>query len=219
MSIFKQRGLVGTLCGACIVTLVALGFGAAPARAQTTPTCVVLSFPDGNPVQQGSNNGIAHLDATVFVQTTPASSCGPPLQVVSQQDAGSGSALVLFGSVDSHNVQTSCENGVSFNELFPPFLSTGEPVLYPSPPPHFELSDLAVGTYGLSVHFSPGTFPTVDRSFSPCVDYVVTPCTGPVSIAADLASGPGMPFAGTTDQWTVLLLPMHSSDTHISRRP
>ena len=37
MTIFKQhdiRGLVGTLCGACIVTLVALGFSAAPARAQ-----------------------------------------------------------------------------------------------------------------------------------------------------------------------------------------
>jgi hypothetical protein len=37
MRIFKQhniRGLVGTLCGACIVTLVALGFGTAPARAQ-----------------------------------------------------------------------------------------------------------------------------------------------------------------------------------------
>jgi hypothetical protein len=26
------RSLVGTLCGACIVTLVALGFGAAPAK-------------------------------------------------------------------------------------------------------------------------------------------------------------------------------------------
>ena len=38
MTIIKHRdicGLVGTLCGACIVTLVALGFGAAPARAQT----------------------------------------------------------------------------------------------------------------------------------------------------------------------------------------
>jgi hypothetical protein len=37
MTIIKHRdicGLVGTLCGACIVTLVALGFGAAPARAQ-----------------------------------------------------------------------------------------------------------------------------------------------------------------------------------------
>jgi hypothetical protein len=37
MTIFKQhdiRGLVGTLCGACIVTLVALGFSAAPAWAQ-----------------------------------------------------------------------------------------------------------------------------------------------------------------------------------------
>jgi hypothetical protein len=34
MTIFKQRSL-GTLCGACIVTLVALGFSAAPARAQS----------------------------------------------------------------------------------------------------------------------------------------------------------------------------------------
>jgi len=34
MTIIKQRGLVGTLCGACIVTLVALCFSAAPARAQ-----------------------------------------------------------------------------------------------------------------------------------------------------------------------------------------
>jgi len=34
MTIIKQRGLVGTLCGACIVTLVALGFSADPARAQ-----------------------------------------------------------------------------------------------------------------------------------------------------------------------------------------
>jgi hypothetical protein len=37
MTIIKHRdicGLVGTLCGACIVTLVALGFSAAPARAQ-----------------------------------------------------------------------------------------------------------------------------------------------------------------------------------------
>jgi hypothetical protein len=37
MRIFKHRdicGLVGTLCGACIVTLVALCFGTAPARAQ-----------------------------------------------------------------------------------------------------------------------------------------------------------------------------------------
>lgn len=40
MTIIKHRdicGLVGTLCGACIVTLVALGFGTAPARAQTPP--------------------------------------------------------------------------------------------------------------------------------------------------------------------------------------
>jgi hypothetical protein len=38
MTIIKHRdirGLVGTLCVACIVTLVALGFGTAPARAQT----------------------------------------------------------------------------------------------------------------------------------------------------------------------------------------
>ena len=34
MTIIKQRTLVGTLCGACIVTLVALCFSAAPARAQ-----------------------------------------------------------------------------------------------------------------------------------------------------------------------------------------
>jgi hypothetical protein len=36
MTIIKHRdirGLVGTLCGACIVTFVALGFGAAPALA------------------------------------------------------------------------------------------------------------------------------------------------------------------------------------------
>jgi hypothetical protein len=39
------RSLVGTLCGACIVTLVALGFGAAPARAQTfTPLPPQVAF-------------------------------------------------------------------------------------------------------------------------------------------------------------------------------
>jgi len=48
MTIFKQhdiRGSVGTLCGACIVTLVALGFGAAPARAQNfTPLPPQVKF-------------------------------------------------------------------------------------------------------------------------------------------------------------------------------
>jgi hypothetical protein len=42
------------VCGACIVTFVALCFSAVPARAQTTiiPTCVVVSFDPSNPVQQ-----------------------------------------------------------------------------------------------------------------------------------------------------------------------
>jgi len=48
MTIIKHRdicGLVGTLCGACIVTLVALGFGAAPARAQNfTPLPPQVKF-------------------------------------------------------------------------------------------------------------------------------------------------------------------------------
>jgi hypothetical protein len=39
------RGLVSTLCGACIVTFVALGFGAAPARAQSfTPLPPQVAF-------------------------------------------------------------------------------------------------------------------------------------------------------------------------------
>jgi hypothetical protein len=48
MTIFKLRGLVGTLCGACIVTLVALGFGTAPARAQSfTPIPPTVKFING----------------------------------------------------------------------------------------------------------------------------------------------------------------------------
>src|SRR6516225_4853412 len=44
MTIIKQRG---TLCGACIVTLVALGFGTAPARAQFTPIPPPVKFTNG----------------------------------------------------------------------------------------------------------------------------------------------------------------------------
>ena len=181
------RSLVGTLCGACIVTLVALCFSAAPARAQN-PTCVAVGFFPPSPVQQNSTET---LRATVFQVNNPSIPC------LSQNAAlptnfGSGT---LFASVNSNNVQTSCALGTATKQIatMPLNNNTG-----------FSVDTSTIGTFGYEVSFA-GVAPFDDPSVSPCIDLVVTAPPPCISIAADLASGPGMPFAGTTNEWTVQL--------------
>ena len=199
MTIIKHRGirgLVGTLCGACIVTLVALGFGAAPARAQSTPTCVAFDFAGQppfifNPAQQNSS---VTLSVTVTKVASLSSSCinfSPP-----GTDVTTGS-FTLFASVDSNNVQTSCAAGTAIKQIstVPNF---GGPGFFPD--------TSTVGTFGYEVAYSGDpSFFHLDPSVSPCVDFVVTASPCPVSIGVNLAGGNGMPLAGTTDQWSVTL--------------
>jgi len=183
------RSLIGTLCGACIVTLPVLCLGVAPALAQPLPTATTI-FIVPNSVVQGQF-------ANVISQTIAAP---PPPELPVPVTSGT----VTFFRAGLGNIPGACG---------PPNTPTGGGTLASNLPVSnggaaAPLDTSIAGTFGYSASYNDGA--DFAPSPSPCVDLVVIPaCTG-VTIAADLAGGNGMPLAGTINEQFTVRIRVHA---------
>jgi hypothetical protein len=184
-----------TVLGLVVCALVVLGM---PASAHKNLTNLSVGF-DNNPVTAGTSVNITGTLTYTGMQGSGSSSghtlfpsngdpvVGEGVQIQELQDIGGngvpcGTAGASFVTIDSGNTNGSGQ----FSTLF-------------------DTTGLGGSTIGFRAHHpAEGGAHGTDQAQSPCLDLVISsacPVAGVVTVAADLASGPGTPPAGCCATW------------------